>query len=211
MGGVLSAIYAALHADGPLKNLVCFTTPIDFKKMSAVRRRGPTSGTSTSTGWSTRSATCRPTSSSTPSTCCVRRAGWRRRCGCGTTCGTTSTSKSYRMMDRWSAETLPLAGEYFRQTVKELMWKNGLHEGTLRVGGQTGRPGQHQGAAAASSSPSTTTSCRRECARPLVAARRLARQGGSDAAGRPRQPGGRAECGQAHVAEARSMAGERST
>ena len=34
MGGVLSTIYAALHADGPVRNLVCFTTPVDFSKMA---------------------------------------------------------------------------------------------------------------------------------------------------------------------------------
>src|SRR6185295_1883184 len=33
MGGVLSTIYAATHVDGPLKNLICFTTPIDFANM----------------------------------------------------------------------------------------------------------------------------------------------------------------------------------
>jgi len=33
MGGVLSTIYAALHPDA-LQNLVCFTTPIDWKKMT---------------------------------------------------------------------------------------------------------------------------------------------------------------------------------
>src|SRR5262249_36877840 len=44
--------------------------------------------------------------------------------------------KGYRRMERWGAETLPLAGEYFRQTVKELAWKNGLHEGSLRIGGR---------------------------------------------------------------------------
>jgi len=30
MGGVLSLIYAATHADGPLKNLVCLTTPVNW-------------------------------------------------------------------------------------------------------------------------------------------------------------------------------------
>jgi polyhydroxyalkanoate synthase len=39
------------------------------------------------------------------------------------------------MIARWGAETLPLAGEYFRQKNKELFWKNGLYEATLRVGG----------------------------------------------------------------------------
>src|SRR5260370_28828611 len=36
-GGVLSVIYAALHAEGPLKNLVCFTTPIDFRQMKLMQ------------------------------------------------------------------------------------------------------------------------------------------------------------------------------
>jgi len=32
-GGVLSVLWAALHADGPMKNLVTFTTPVNFKAM----------------------------------------------------------------------------------------------------------------------------------------------------------------------------------
>lgn len=32
---------------------------------------------------------------------------------------------------------LPLAGEYFRETVKELFWENGLYTGQLRVGGKS--------------------------------------------------------------------------
>jgi polyhydroxyalkanoate synthase len=39
------------------------------------------------------------------------------------------------MMDRWGSDTLPLAGEYFRQTVKDLMWDNKLFDGTMTVGG----------------------------------------------------------------------------
>ena len=45
--------------------------------------------------------------------------------------------KGYRMMERWGAETLPLASEYFRQIVKQLMQGNALHEGTLQIGGRT--------------------------------------------------------------------------
>ena len=44
--------------------------------------------------------------------------------------------EGFRKMDRWGAETLPLAGEYYRQIVKELMWKNSLNEGTLSLGGR---------------------------------------------------------------------------
>ena len=32
-GGVLSLLYGSIFHDGPMKNLVCFTTPIDFREM----------------------------------------------------------------------------------------------------------------------------------------------------------------------------------
>ena len=32
-GGVLSLLYASIFNDGPMKNLICFTTPIDFREM----------------------------------------------------------------------------------------------------------------------------------------------------------------------------------
>lgn len=44
--------------------------------------------------------------------------------------------KSFRAFERWGNETLPLAGEYFRQTTKELMWGNKLYKGELMVGGR---------------------------------------------------------------------------
>ncbi|MEO7170190.1 MAG: poly-beta-hydroxybutyrate polymerase, partial [Sphingomonas sp.] len=44
--------------------------------------------------------------------------------------------KSFRMFDRWATDTLPLAGEYFRETTKKLMWANDLHEGTMEVAGK---------------------------------------------------------------------------
>jgi polyhydroxyalkanoate synthase len=44
--------------------------------------------------------------------------------------------KSFRAFERWSTDTLPLAGEYFRQTIKELIWENRLHKNELVVGGK---------------------------------------------------------------------------
>src|SRR5664279_672345 len=38
-GGMLSVIYTALHPDGPVRNLVCFTTPINFKAVSYTHLR----------------------------------------------------------------------------------------------------------------------------------------------------------------------------
>lgn len=37
MGGVLSCIYAATNPNGPLKNLACLTTPIDWHHMGLIR------------------------------------------------------------------------------------------------------------------------------------------------------------------------------
>ena len=134
-GGVLSVMYASLHPDGPVRNLVCFTTPIDFKRMKLFQK------------WSNKThfdvdrlvdavgnvppamilagfEMLRPAS---------RAAGeiqlWRN-------IWNDDYVKSYRMFDRWATDTLPLAGEYFRQTTKELMWKNGLLNGKLAVGGR---------------------------------------------------------------------------
>src|SRR5690242_3879735 len=32
-GGVLALLYGSIFADGPMKNLICFTTPIDFREL----------------------------------------------------------------------------------------------------------------------------------------------------------------------------------
>jgi polyhydroxyalkanoate synthase len=44
--------------------------------------------------------------------------------------------RSFRMFERWGNDTLPLAGEYFRDTTKMLMWENALHRGTLELAGE---------------------------------------------------------------------------
>jgi polyhydroxyalkanoate synthase len=44
--------------------------------------------------------------------------------------------RSYRAFERWSTDTLPLAGEYFRETIKELIWENRLHKNELIIGGR---------------------------------------------------------------------------
>ena len=38
MGGMLSTIYAALTPDGPLKNLACFTTPVNMDGMKLMKQ-----------------------------------------------------------------------------------------------------------------------------------------------------------------------------
>ena len=135
MGGVLSTLYAALHPGGPLKNLALFTTPIDFSRMTMFH------------AWSDQryfdvdrlvdSVGNVPPEMLFASFDMLRPAG--RGAGLVQLWDNMANDefvKSYRMFDRWGAEMLPLAGEYFRQTVKELMWGNKLLKGELSIGGR---------------------------------------------------------------------------
>lgn len=134
-GGVLSTIYASLHTQGPVKNLVTFTTPIDFTKMPMfqawsdpryfdVDRLVDTLGNIPPDLIFASFDMLRPA---------ARLAGNIRLLD---NMWNDEFVKSYRMFDRWATDALPLAGEYFRQTTKQLMWKNGLYNGELVIGGR---------------------------------------------------------------------------
>jgi polyhydroxyalkanoate synthase subunit PhaC len=135
-GGVLSLLWAALHRDAGLKNLITFTTPINFKAMEAfqawsdqrffnVDQVVDTFGNCPAEMLYSAFSMLRPG---------AQVAGnirlWDNMWN-------DEFVKSYRMFDRWAVDMLPLAGEYFRQTTKQLMWDNALYEGRMTVGGQT--------------------------------------------------------------------------
>ena len=135
MGGVLSLIYAATHVGGPLRNLGCFTTPIDWSKFGLskiwsdpayfdVDRLVDTLGMVPKDLVSTGFTMLRP-SQKRAAQILVWDQMWN-----------DDYVAAYRAFDRWANETLPLAGEYFRDTIKELMWGNKLFKGTLKVGGR---------------------------------------------------------------------------
>lgn len=134
-GGLLSTIYAALHPDGPLKNLACLTTPIDFTKMELFRKMADprqfdadrlvdSLGNIPADVIVSSFATLRPASDIVGQ---IRL--WDNLWN-------DDYVKSYRRMDRWVAETLPLPGAYFRQMTKELLQNNALYENKLRIGGK---------------------------------------------------------------------------
>ncbi len=138
MGGVLSLIYAATHAGGPLANLACLTTPVDWSEMGLTRvwsderhfdvdRLVDTLGIVPKDVVQASFDMLRPAQ---------RTAGrirvWEQMWN-------DEFVKSFRAFERWGNETLPLAGEYFRQTTKELMWGNRLYKGDLTVGGRQAR------------------------------------------------------------------------
>lgn len=134
-GGVLSLLWAALHPGPPLKNLVTFTTPVNFKGMEMfqawsdkrffdVDRLLATYGNCPAEMLYSAFDMLRPG---------ARIAGnirlWDNMWN-------DEYVKSYRMFDRWATDMLPLAGRYFKETTEQLMWDNALHEGRMEVAGR---------------------------------------------------------------------------
>lgn len=134
-GGLLSVLYAALHPDGPMKNLVTFTTPVDFSRMELFRRMTDpqefdvdkmvdASGIVPSARVARMFSILRPASD------------FSNQIRLWDNLWNDAYVKQYRQMERWTAETLPLPGGYARQTTRELLQNNALYEGTLKIGGR---------------------------------------------------------------------------
>jgi polyhydroxyalkanoate synthase len=135
MGGVLSVMYAALHPHDRLTNLVCFTTPIDFSKMELFakwsdKRYFDVDRLVDSTGNVPAELIFTGFDMLRPATRIVGRIQlWENMWD-------DSFVRSYRAFERWSTDTLPLAGEYFRETIKELIWENRLYRNELVIDGR---------------------------------------------------------------------------
>lgn len=135
MGGVLSTLHAALQGSDPLQNLVCFTTPIDMAKMELFAR------------WAdpryfdvdrlVDSVGNVPPEMLIESFAMLRPA---ERLINPIRLYDNLWNDEYvvtkRRFDRWATDMLPLAGEYFRQTVKDLLWSGQLLKGELRLRGR---------------------------------------------------------------------------
>ena len=134
-GGVLSLLYGSIFNDGPMKNLICFTTPIDFREMKLfsnfsdrryfdVDRLVDSIGNVPPEMILSSFEMLRPASRAASQVQLWENI-WN-----------DEYVKAYRMMDRWGTDTLPLAGEYFRAITKDLMWDNKLFNDTMSVGGR---------------------------------------------------------------------------
>lgn len=135
MGGVLSILWSGLEqARGP-KNLAVFTTPVNFKAMTMfqawsderyfdVDRLVDTLGMAPADMLYAAFDMLRPGARVAAN---IRLADnmWN-----------DDFVKAHRMFDRWSSDMLPLAGEYFRETTKKLIWDNALMDGMMTVGGR---------------------------------------------------------------------------
>lgn len=137
-GGVLSLLYGSIFHDGPMKNLICFTTPIDFREMKLFsnfsdRRYFDVDRLIDSTGNMPPELILQSFDMLRPAARAVGQIQlWEN-------IWNDEFVKSYRMFDRWATDTLPLAGEYFRAITKDLMWDNKLYNDTMTVGGREAR------------------------------------------------------------------------
>ena len=135
MGGLLATLYQALHNDSPVKNLTCFTTPVDFDGMGlfkewtdpahfdvdkVVDRVGNVPPSLLYASFSM----LRPASQ-----VAARVRLWDNMWN-------DDFVESYRRFDRWAADQIPFPGECFRQVTKELQQQNRLVEGTFKLGGE---------------------------------------------------------------------------
>ncbi|MFT6436875.1 MAG: polyhydroxyalkanoate synthase [Candidatus Azotimanducaceae bacterium] len=136
MGGVLSLIYASTHLNGPLKNLVCMTTPVNWHEMGLMKHWSDeryldvdklvdTLGIVPAEFIEQSFEMLRP-AQKTAGRLRVWNEMWN-----------DDFVRSYRAFERWGSETLPLAGEYYRETTRELMWANKLFEGNLVIDGMS--------------------------------------------------------------------------
>ncbi|MNM63617.1 Poly-beta-hydroxybutyrate polymerase [compost metagenome] len=134
MGGVLSTTYAALHPEGPLKNLVLFTTPTDFSKMffhsmlnngsfnldRMIGKDGLLSAASIEKAIDLHRPATRYAS---------QLRLWDNMWN-------DHYVKAHRMMASWGSGAMPFAGAFFRQMHKEYIQKNGFVEGGIKIGGK---------------------------------------------------------------------------
>jgi poly[(R)-3-hydroxyalkanoate] polymerase subunit PhaC len=134
-GGVLSLLYGSVFPDGPMKNLICFTTPIDFRKLElfsnfADRRYFDVDHLVDTVGNVPPEMILSSFEMLRPASRVVSQVQlWEN-------IWNDEYVNSFRMFDRWATDTLPLAGEYFRTITKDLLWDNKLYNGTMTVGGR---------------------------------------------------------------------------
>ncbi|MBI2766277.1 MAG: alpha/beta fold hydrolase [Chloroflexi bacterium] len=135
MGGQLSVMYAAMHPGGPLRNLACFTTPVNTDGMKLMKqwsdpryfdvdRIVDTLGNVPPDLLYASFDMLRPAS---------KLAGQVRLWD---NMWNDEFTKSFRIFDRWASDQIPFPGECFRQNTKELMWANKLYKGEFELAGR---------------------------------------------------------------------------
>lgn len=137
-GGLMTACYAALYADGPLKNLVCLTTPIDFEAMTLHRNLVDPRYFDVDKYIDSLEGKLVPGEAFFQGGAMLRPVSriadqfklWDNMWN-------DEYVKQYRMFDRWVTDALPMPGEYMRQFIKDLLVGNRLVKNELVLGDKT--------------------------------------------------------------------------
>ncbi|MEM9572560.1 MAG: alpha/beta fold hydrolase [Pseudomonadota bacterium] len=136
MGGVLASIYTASYDAQHVRNLICFTTPVDFHEMDMFnkitdQRHFDVDRLVDNVGNIPPSFVLSGFESLEPAGKAASRLQlWEKMWD-------SQFVETFRKYDRWANDMLPLAGEYFRDTVKDLMWDNKLMDGSLVLNGRS--------------------------------------------------------------------------
>ena len=136
LGGVLTALYAAGHEAAPVRNLILMATPIDFDEMGAMvafLREGRLNAEELvdETGNVPADVLYSGFYMQAPTTEIAQKATlldnlWN-----------DEFVEGYQAMGQWSRDHVPFPGAFFRELVEELVRKNVLMTGSIRIGDRT--------------------------------------------------------------------------
>lgn len=135
MGGQLATMYGALNTDGPMKNLACFTTPVDANGMTLFKQ------------WTDRRyfdvdrivdtlGNIPPELLFASFDMLKPAAKVAKSVQLWDKIWDDDFVRSYRMFDRWAADQIPFPGETFRKVTKDMMWENKFVKNEMEVGGR---------------------------------------------------------------------------
>ena len=135
MGGQLVVMYQALHPDGPVKNLGCFTTPIDSTGMTLFKRW--TDPRYFDVDRIVDSLGNVPPDLLYASFEMLKPAQqMAKRIKLWDNMWNDDFVRSFRLFDRWAQDQIPFPGETFRQFTKGFMWENKLVKNEFELAGR---------------------------------------------------------------------------
>jgi polyhydroxyalkanoate synthase len=144
LGGLMAALYAAGHADAPVRNLVLMATPIDFNEMGAMvaaLREGRLSADDLidDTGNVPADVLYSGFYMLAPTTEIAQKATLLEHLW------NDEFVEGFQAMAQWSRDHVPFPGAAFREVVELLVRDNALMSGRLRLGGRIVDLGEARG------------------------------------------------------------------
>jgi polyhydroxyalkanoate synthase len=135
MGGMFALMYAGLHPEAPIKNIVCAATPVDMEGMGLFR------------SWAHPSYfdvdRVVDSMGNIPPELMLRSFEflrpldrWMSYIRLVDNLWDPTFVYGYRIMYKWTNEQIPFPGETYRQFIRDLMWENKLLKGTMTIGGK---------------------------------------------------------------------------